>query len=207
MRACRRCGLRWWLLRVSEYMKPRTAPVIAPPQVRGRGVSPADCCKQHAAVAPLAARQPVSGQRESRRPRWLRVHAPTRMQVSAPETTSVSHLATSATGDSSTPAAPAARPPRRAKEGDPWRRELSDVVSMMVAPLLGGVPNPIRPRDRSALAKVMLGRLRVEGRITADAPAAGDHPTELRIKPANRPRRSGCIRPPTRRSTDPEAYA
>jgi hypothetical protein len=90
--------------------------------------------------------------------------------------------------------------------------ELSDVVSMMVAPLLGGVPNPVRPRGRSALGKVMLGRLRVEGRTTADAPAAGDHPTELRIKPGNRPRRSACIWPggvasPTRRSTDPEAYA
>ena len=33
------------------------------------------------------------GQRESRRPRWLRVHAPTRTQVSRPLMTSVSQLA------------------------------------------------------------------------------------------------------------------
>ena len=42
--------------------------------------------------------RPLSGQRESRRPSWLRVHAPTRTQVSAPLMTSVSHLATCATG-------------------------------------------------------------------------------------------------------------
>ena len=39
---------------------------------------------------PLAA---AVGQRESRRPRWLRVHAPTRTQVSRPLMTSVSQLA------------------------------------------------------------------------------------------------------------------
>jgi hypothetical protein len=42
-----------------------------------------------------AGRVAAPGQRESRRPRWLRVHAPTRTQVSAPLMTSVSHLARS----------------------------------------------------------------------------------------------------------------
>jgi hypothetical protein len=37
------------------------------------------------------------GQRESRRPHWLRVHAPTRTQVSAPYARSVSQIATCAT--------------------------------------------------------------------------------------------------------------
>jgi hypothetical protein len=43
--------------------------------------------------------------------------------------------------------------------------ELTDLVSMMVAPLFGGVPNPINPRGRAALGKVVLGRVRVEGRL------------------------------------------
>ena len=44
------------------------------------------------------ARTAEFGQRESRRPRWLRVHAPTRTQVSRPLMTPVSQLATSTTG-------------------------------------------------------------------------------------------------------------
>jgi hypothetical protein len=44
----------------------------------------------------------LPGQRQSRRRRWLRMHGPTRTQVSAPSTTSVSHLANCRT----------ARPPR-----------------------------------------------------------------------------------------------
>lgn len=43
--------------------------------------------------------------------------------------------------------------------------ELSDLVSMMVAPLVRGLPNPINPRGRAALGKVVLGRVRVEGRL------------------------------------------
>jgi hypothetical protein len=43
---------------------------------------------------------------------------------------------------------------------------LSDLISLMVTPLLGGVPNPIDSRGRAALGKVALGRVRVEGRIS-----------------------------------------
>jgi hypothetical protein len=46
-------------------------------------------------TATAALEASASGQRESRRPRWLRVHAPTRTQVSPPLMTSVSQLATS----------------------------------------------------------------------------------------------------------------
>ena len=42
---------------------------------------------------------------------------------------------------------------------------LPDLISMMVAPLLGGVPSPINPRGRAALGMVALGRVRLEGRI------------------------------------------
>jgi hypothetical protein len=42
---------------------------------------------------------------------------------------------------------------------------LPDLVSLMVAPLLGGVPNPINRRGRAALGMVALRRVRVEGRI------------------------------------------
>jgi hypothetical protein len=54
---------------------------------------------------------------------------------------------------------PAVAPDLRA-EGD-----LGDLISMMVTPLLGGVPSPINARGRAALGKVMLGRVRVEGRL------------------------------------------
>jgi hypothetical protein len=43
--------------------------------------------------------------------------------------------------------------------------ELTDLVSMMATPLLGGMPNPINPRGRAALGKVVQGRVRVEGRV------------------------------------------
>jgi hypothetical protein len=36
---------------------------------------------------------------------------------------------------------------------------------MMVAPVLGGIPSPVHSRGRAALGKVMLGRVRVEGRL------------------------------------------
>lgn len=42
---------------------------------------------------------------------------------------------------------------------------LPDLVSLMVAPLLGGVPNPIDRRGRAALGMVALRRIKVEGRI------------------------------------------
>jgi hypothetical protein len=43
---------------------------------------------------------------------------------------------------------------------------LPDLVSLMVAPLVGGLPNPIDGRGRAALGKVVMGRVRVEGRVT-----------------------------------------
>jgi hypothetical protein len=45
------------------------------------------------------------------------------------------------------------------------RGRLPDLVSMMVAPVLGGIPSPVHSRGRAALGKVMLGRVRVEGRL------------------------------------------
>jgi hypothetical protein len=42
---------------------------------------------------------------------------------------------------------------------------LPDLISLMVTPLLGGVPNPINARGRAAIGMVALGRVRVEGRI------------------------------------------
>lgn len=43
---------------------------------------------------------------------------------------------------------------------------LPDLVSLMVAPLLRGVPSPIRPRGRAALGLLAAGRVRFEGRIS-----------------------------------------
>jgi hypothetical protein len=43
--------------------------------------------------------------------------------------------------------------------------ELTDLISMMVAPTLGGVPNPISARGRAALGMVARGRVRVRGRV------------------------------------------
>lgn len=42
---------------------------------------------------------------------------------------------------------------------------LPDLVSLMVTPLVGGVPNPIAARGRAALGLVALRRVRVEGRM------------------------------------------
>jgi hypothetical protein len=42
---------------------------------------------------------------------------------------------------------------------------LPDLVSLMVAPLVGGVPSPIRARGRAALGLVALRRVRIEGRL------------------------------------------
>jgi hypothetical protein len=42
---------------------------------------------------------------------------------------------------------------------------LPDLVSLMVAPLLGGLPNPIDRRGRAAIGMVALRRVRVKGRI------------------------------------------
>jgi hypothetical protein len=42
---------------------------------------------------------------------------------------------------------------------------LPDLVSLMVAPLVGGLPNPIAARGRAALGLVALRRVRVEGRL------------------------------------------
>jgi hypothetical protein len=42
---------------------------------------------------------------------------------------------------------------------------LPNLISLMVTPLLGGVPNPIDARGRAALGKVALGHVRFEGRI------------------------------------------
>jgi hypothetical protein len=42
---------------------------------------------------------------------------------------------------------------------------LPDLISLMVAPLIGGVPSPIAARGRAALGKVAVGRVRIEGRV------------------------------------------
>jgi hypothetical protein len=42
---------------------------------------------------------------------------------------------------------------------------LSDLVSLMVSPLVGGVPSPLQARGRAALGMVALRRVRVEGRV------------------------------------------
>jgi hypothetical protein len=42
---------------------------------------------------------------------------------------------------------------------------LPDLVSLMVAPLFGGLPNPIDRRGRAVLGMVALRRVRVRGRI------------------------------------------
>jgi hypothetical protein len=40
---------------------------------------------------------------------------------------------------------------------------LPDLVSLMVAPLVGGLPNPVAARGRAALGMVALRRVRVDG--------------------------------------------
>ena len=71
-------------------------------------------------------------------------------------------------------------PPVRISFGEPYVRvedggspgpdlrvsgALADLVALMVAPLVGGVPNPIDRRGRAALGMVAAGRIRVEGRL------------------------------------------
>jgi hypothetical protein len=43
---------------------------------------------------------------------------------------------------------------------------LGDLVSLMVAPLLGGLPTPVNARGRAALGKVARRRVRIDGGIT-----------------------------------------
>jgi ubiquinone biosynthesis protein UbiJ len=43
---------------------------------------------------------------------------------------------------------------------------MSDLTSLMVAPLVRGVPSPMRARGRAALGMVALGRVRVTGRLS-----------------------------------------
>ncbi len=45
------------------------------------------------------------------------------------------------------------------------RGQLPDLVSLMVAPLVRGLPNPIDRRGRAALGMVALRRVRVDGRL------------------------------------------
>jgi hypothetical protein len=42
---------------------------------------------------------------------------------------------------------------------------LPDLISLMVTPLLGGLPNPINARGRAALGMVVLRKVRFEGRL------------------------------------------
>ncbi len=42
---------------------------------------------------------------------------------------------------------------------------LPDLVSLMVVPLVRGVPSPIRGRGRAMLGRVAQGRVKVEGRL------------------------------------------
>jgi hypothetical protein len=42
---------------------------------------------------------------------------------------------------------------------------LPDLVSLMVAPLVGGLPSPLQARGRTALGMVALRRVKVEGRV------------------------------------------
>ena len=42
---------------------------------------------------------------------------------------------------------------------------LADLTSLLVAPLVAGIPNPVNRRGRAALGMVALGRVRFEGRM------------------------------------------
>lgn len=42
---------------------------------------------------------------------------------------------------------------------------LPDLVSLMVAPLVGGLPNPMAAKGRAALGMVALRRVKIEGRF------------------------------------------
>lgn len=43
--------------------------------------------------------------------------------------------------------------------------ELADLISLLVAPAIGGVPLPITPRGRTALGMMASRRIRVRGRL------------------------------------------
>jgi hypothetical protein len=43
---------------------------------------------------------------------------------------------------------------------------LPDLVSLLVAPLVGGLPNPMASKGRAALGMVAVRRVKVEGRLT-----------------------------------------
>jgi hypothetical protein len=43
---------------------------------------------------------------------------------------------------------------------------LPDLVSLLVAPLVGGLPNPMAAKGRAALGMVALRRVKVDGRLT-----------------------------------------
>lgn len=42
---------------------------------------------------------------------------------------------------------------------------LPDLISLMITPTMGGLPNPINARGRAAIGMVVLGRVRIEGRL------------------------------------------
>jgi hypothetical protein len=54
---------------------------------------------------------------------------------------------------------PAAAPDLRIKG------TMADLTSLMAAPVVGGLPHPMRPRGRAALGILAAGRVRVTGRI------------------------------------------
>ncbi len=54
---------------------------------------------------------------------------------------------------------PAARPDLRVTGS------LPDLISLMVAPLVGGLPSPVRARGRAALGMVVFRRVRIEGKL------------------------------------------
>lgn len=54
----------------------------------------------------------------------------------------------------------AAKDPQLRVEGS-----LTDIISLMVTPTLGGMPSLIRPKGAKAIGKVAFGQVRVEGRI------------------------------------------
>ena len=43
---------------------------------------------------------------------------------------------------------------------------MSDLTSLMVAPVVGGLPHPMRARGRAALGILAFGRVRVSGRLS-----------------------------------------
>jgi hypothetical protein len=55
----------------------------------------------------------------------------------------------------------------RALDPELWiSGSLPDLVALMAAPQMGGVPSPLNPRGRAALGMVAKGRIRVQGPIS-----------------------------------------